>query len=62
MEVPKRSDDRPTTCSVAEAGDRIGIGRDAAYEGVRKGEIPAIRVGRRWRVLVVPLEKMLGLS
>jgi len=39
------------TISVEEAGRRLGVGRGLAYELARRGEIPALRLGRR---LVVP--------
>ncbi len=44
MEV---EDSRPLTLSVAEAARLLGIGRNSAYEAVRRGEIPSIRIGRR---------------
>jgi excisionase family DNA binding protein len=47
------------TLTVDEAAEILGIGRNSAYEAVRRGEIPAIRLGRR---LVVPrhaLEQLL---
>lgn len=33
--------------TVAEVAQQLGIGRNLAYEAVRTGEIPAIRVGHR---------------
>lgn len=42
----------PLTITVEEAGRRLGISRGLAYELVRRGEIPAIRLGSRR--LVVP--------
>lgn len=47
-----------TTITVKEAGEVIGIGRDAAYAAVHRGEIPGLRLGRR---LVVPVPKLLQL-
>lgn len=47
------------TISVEEAGRRLGIGRSAAYAAVRRGEIPAIRLGRLWRVPTARLDQML---
>ena len=35
------------TMTVPQAAKRLGIGRNAAYQAVRRGEIPAIRVGGR---------------
>jgi excisionase family DNA binding protein len=48
------------TLTVPEAG-RIyfGLSRNAAYEAVKRGEIPVIRIGRLLRVPVAPLERML---
>lgn len=37
--------------TVDEAARRLGISRSSAYEAVRSGELPAIRVGRR---LLIP--------
>jgi hypothetical protein len=40
--------------SVPKAGASIGLGRSAAYEAAKRGDIPTVRIGRR---LLVPLEK-----
>ena len=47
------------TISVVEAGRRLGVGKNAAYEAARRGEIPTIRIGKRILVPVVALERML---
>ena len=39
--------EKKLTLTVPEAAQRLGIGRNAAYQGVRRGEIPSIRVGGR---------------
>lgn len=36
-----------TTLSVPEAGQLLGLGRDSAYAAVERGELTALRVGRR---------------
>jgi len=46
------------TLTVEEAGLFLGIGRSAAYEAVRRGEIPHLRIGRR---LLVPVPRLLAL-
>jgi len=43
------------TFSVEEAAELIGVGRSAAYEAVRRGEIPVIRIGRR---VLVPRSRL----
>jgi excisionase family DNA binding protein len=47
--------------SVEEAADALGLGRSAAYAAVKRGDLPAIRVGGRWIVSVAGLEELLGL-
>lgn len=38
--------------AVEECAAILGLGRSAAYEAVRRGEIPSLRIGRR---VLVPL-------
>jgi excisionase family DNA binding protein len=52
--------EQPTT-RVEDAARVLGISRSAAYEGVRRGEIPAIRIGNRIVVPTAELWRMLGL-
>lgn len=49
MDITDKSE--PLTITVEEAGRRLGISRGLAYSLVRRGEIPAVRLGRR---IVVP--------
>lgn len=37
--------------TVKEVAEAIGISKNSAYEAIRNGEIPALRIGRR---IVVP--------
>ena len=46
--------------TVDEAAKALGISRNSAYEGVKQGQIPAIRIGWRWIVLWAVLMKKLG--
>lgn len=46
--------------TVDEAALILGISRPTAYQGVERGEIPHIRVGKRILVPRVALEKMLA--
>jgi excisionase family DNA binding protein len=43
--------DKRVTLTIAEAAARLGIGLNQTYEAARRGEIPALRVGKR---LLVP--------
>jgi excisionase family DNA binding protein len=48
-----------STYDVEEAARILGIGRSAAYEGIRRGEIPALRIGKRLVVPHAALERLL---
>ena len=52
--------DVPAVLTVEEAAVLLRIGRQSAYQAVRAGEIPTIRVGRRLLVPRARLERMLG--
>jgi excisionase family DNA binding protein len=47
------------TISVEEAAVMLGISRTSAYEYVRIGQLPAIRMGRRILVPVAAIERLL---
>jgi excisionase family DNA binding protein len=47
--------DQPLTLTVEQAAKLLGIGRSTAYELVRTGDIPSLRLGRR---IVVPTAGM----
>jgi excisionase family DNA binding protein len=46
------------TMTVEEASEALGISRSLAYELVRQGEIPSLRLGRRIVVPVRALENL----
>jgi excisionase family DNA binding protein len=47
------------TLTVEECAKVLGIGRSAAYEAVRSGQIPTIRVGRRFLIPKSALDRLL---
>ena len=47
------------TLTVEDAARILGIGRSAAYLAVRRGELPAIQIGRRYVVPRAALERLL---
>jgi excisionase family DNA binding protein len=49
----------PKTLSIDEAAKMIGIGRNLAYEAARCGQLPAIRIGRRYRIPITALQRFL---
>jgi excisionase family DNA binding protein len=54
------NDQHCKTISVPEAGEKyLGLKRNSAYLAASKGYIPTIRLGRKVRVPVEAMEKML---
>jgi excisionase family DNA binding protein len=53
--------DSRATITVEEAAELLGIGRSAAYEAARSGDLPVRRIGRRILVPVPALRVWLGL-
>jgi len=47
------------TLTVTETARALGIGRASAYEAVRSGALPAIKIGRRLVVPKAALERLL---
>ena len=54
-----KAEEEPLTQTVREAAKEAGIGVNQAYEAVRRGEIPHIKLGKRILVLRKPWLKML---
>ena len=48
------------TYTVPEAAQLLGISRTSAYDCVRRGEIPALTLGRRIVITRTALEELLG--
>ena len=58
METVSKQEGR-STISIEEAGRRLGVSRNSAYEAAGRGEIPTIRIGRRMLVPLVAFERLL---
>ena len=54
MDTPERK-----TMTVMEAAKTLGVSRNKAYEGARRGEIPTIKIGGRILVPRAALERLL---
>ena len=50
----------PDILNVAETARFLRLGRNAAYEAIRRREIPSIRIGRRLLVPRQALERLLA--
>ncbi len=54
--------DKEPTISVERGGQLLGLGRSAAYEAARRGELPVLRFGRRLVVPTAAVLRLLGLD
>ena len=52
--------DAKLTFTVDQAAKELGISRSLAYEAVRTGQIPSLKIGRRFLVPRVQLAAMLA--
>jgi len=52
--------DLPLTMTVPEVARTLRVSRGAAYEAVRTGQIPVVRIGRSLRVPRHVLARLLG--
>lgn len=61
--MPKSHPRQPQckTFTVPEAADELGISAWCYYQAVKRGELPAIRVGHRLLVPRAHLDRLLGL-
>ena len=57
--VPGEVEEKRLTLTVEEAAKVLGISRAFAYEAVRRGEVPSIRIGRRILVPKAALDRLL---
>lgn len=48
------------TVTVEEGARILGLSRGAAYDAVKRGEIPSLRIGRRILIPKAALERMLS--
>ena len=51
--------DRCLVIGVVEAGEMLGLNKNAAYAAAKRGDIPTIRIGKLLRVPKAAFEKML---
>ena len=59
MTLSKADQSERKTMSVEEAGRRLGVSRNSAYEAAGRGEIPTIKIGRRLLVPTIAFDRLL---
>jgi excisionase family DNA binding protein len=50
------------TYSIPEVAELLDIGRNAAYDAAKSGDIPTIRIGKTIRAPKALIDRMLGLG
>ncbi|PWT86822.1 MAG: hypothetical protein C5B58_00785 [Acidobacteria bacterium] len=55
-------DPRRLVYTIPEAARLLGLGRNAAYDAARRGDIPTLRIGRLLLVPKIPFHRMLGMT
>ena len=55
-------DDAPEVLTVAEAAKLLRRGRNQLYEDIRRGEVPALRLGRSLRIPKAALARLLDVE
>jgi len=60
--MPAGLADKATVDLWPTTGQILGLSKNATYQAAERGEIPTLRMGRRWLVPVAPLLRMLGLG
>ena len=50
------------TISLEETRKLLGYSRSAIYELLRKGKLPAARIGKKWLVRVTDLKRILNME
>ena len=51
----------PVVLTAAEAMDILGVGKNTMYRLLKTGELPAVRIGRAWRINLENLLAFLAL-
>jgi excisionase family DNA binding protein len=52
-------EDKSLVYEVPEAGEMLGLGRNAAYEAAHRGDIPTIRIGKLLKVPKAAFHRLL---
>jgi excisionase family DNA binding protein len=55
----RKSNENAMTYLVPEAGEMLGLNRNAAYAAAKRGDIPTIRIGKLIRVPKLAFHRML---
>ncbi len=55
----KKGNENRRTYTLAEAGELLGLSKNAVYNAAHRGELPTIKLGGRFLVPKIVLDRML---
>jgi len=58
--MDQQANDDRLAIGVVEAARRLGISRNSVYSRIRSGELPGIRIGKRYLIGIKALEQFVA--
>lgn len=55
----RKMEQLPMVLTSAEAMEILGVGKNTMYRLLNSGELPAIRIGRSWRIANTEIERFI---
>lgn len=55
----RKMEQLPMVLTPAEAMEILGVGKNTMYRLLNSGELPAIRIGRSWRIADTEIERFI---
>lgn len=55
----RKMEQLPMVLTSAEAMEILGVGKNTLYRLLNSGELPAIRIGRSWRIANTEIERFI---
>ena len=56
----RKQEQLPIVLTPAEAMDVLGVGKNTMYRLLNSGQLPAVRIGRSWRITMGDITTFLG--
>lgn len=56
----RKQEQLPIVLSPAEVMDVLGVGKNTMYRLLSSGQLPAVRIGRSWRISLEAIHQFIG--
>jgi excisionase family DNA binding protein len=60
MKARTRFEDLPDVLTPLEAASAVGVSKATMYKALRRGQVPAVQIGRNYKILKSELLRLLG--